>query len=243
MLNSQSPIPLYHQLADIILVKIRSGEYASGNKIPSEHSLAAEYGIGRPTARQATDLLVRKRMLVRKRGAGTFVTEEKKEVDLFSLAGTITSFKKKGISVKTKILQNITLQNIGNETENPFSNKEAFFLSRLSTVNKKPVLLEDIYLHPVLFSGIQNINIEDRSLSRVVKEKYYMRPRDGKQNFRIGQLPEDRADYLDVSKDTPILVVKRILNFEQAEGAVYSELFCRTDRFVFSQTIGGVFDD
>ncbi|MBT4364837.1 MAG: GntR family transcriptional regulator [Desulfobacteraceae bacterium] len=243
MLNSQSPIPLYHQLADIILEKIRSGKYPPGYRIPSEHSLASEYAIGRPTARQATDLLVRRRMLVRKRGAGTFVTEEKKEVDLFSLAGTITSFKKKGISVKTKILQKIALKKVGNDIENPFSNKEAFFLSRLSTVNKKPALLEDIYLHPVLFSGIHNINMEDRSLSRVVKEKYYMRPIDGKQNFRIGHLSENRAGYLDVSKDTSILVVKRILNFEQAEGAIYSELFCRTDRFVFSQTIGGLFDD
>ena len=60
---------------------------------------------------------------------------------------------------------------------------------------------------------------------------------------RIGYLSSDRAGILEISEDTPILAVKRILNFEQAEGAIYSELFCRTDRFVFSQTIGGVFDD
>ncbi|MBW2575327.1 MAG: GntR family transcriptional regulator, partial [Deltaproteobacteria bacterium] len=70
MLNSKSPIPLYRQLADILLIKIRSGEYTSGSRIPSENSLSASYGIGRPTARQATDLLVRKRILVRKRGSG-----------------------------------------------------------------------------------------------------------------------------------------------------------------------------
>ena len=96
MLNADSPIPLYHQLSDIILEKIRDGVYTPGTRIPSEHALAKEYGIGRPTARQATDLLVRKGILIRKRGSGTFVQTKKPEVDLFTLAGTIASFEKGG---------------------------------------------------------------------------------------------------------------------------------------------------
>ncbi|MBW1725882.1 MAG: GntR family transcriptional regulator, partial [Deltaproteobacteria bacterium] len=44
MLNIKSPIPLYNQLADIILAKIRSGEYPAGSRIPSENSLASRYG-------------------------------------------------------------------------------------------------------------------------------------------------------------------------------------------------------
>ncbi len=117
MLNSKSPIPLYHQLSDIILAKIRSGEYPPGSRIPSENRLAAAYGIGRPTARQATDLLVRKRMLVRKRGSGTFVEESRKEVDLFSLAGTISSFHKKGISITTQIIEDIRMETVENDSD------------------------------------------------------------------------------------------------------------------------------
>lgn len=164
-------------------------------------------------------------------------------MDLFSLGGTVTSFQKEGISVETEILQDMILKINSDENENPFSNNKSFFLSRLSTVDGQPVLIEDIYLHPVLFAGIDEMHIKGRSLSRIVEEKYYMRPINGKQTFRIGYLSSHRAGILEISEDTPILAVKRILNFEQAEGAVYSELFCRTDRFVFSQTIGGVFDD
>jgi len=243
MLNSKSPIPLYHQLADIILAKIRSGEYPPGSRIPSENRLAATYGIGRPTARQATDLLVRKRMLVRKRGSGTFVGERQKEVDLFSLAGTISSFHKKGISIKTQIIEDIRLETVGNDSENPFSGKEAYFFSRLSRVEDMPVLIEDIYLQATLFSGIERFNLKDRSLSQIVGEQYYMRPTGGKQNFRVGYLGGGKAQFLDVSSDTPILTVRRFLHFEQEKNAIYSELFCRTDQFVFSQTIGGISDD
>ena len=240
MLNTQSPIPLYHQLADIIIARIRSGEYPPGSRIPSEHSLAASYSIGRPTARQATDLLVRKRILIRRRGSGTFVRKKQKEVDLFSLAGTISSFHKKGISVETHIQESTRLVTVGDDPENPFSNKKAYFLSRLSRVEGRPVLIEDIYLHPTLFSGIDRIDLSGQSLSKIVDEHYYMKPTRGKQNFRIGYLTGNKARDLQVSKDTPILTVKRFLHFTQAKNAIYSELFCRTDQFIFSQTIGGI---
>jgi len=248
MLNPQSPIPLYHQLADLLLAGIRAGEYLPGSRIPSEHRLAAAHGIGRPTARQAIDLLVRKRILVRRRGSGTFVREEQKEVDLFSLAGTISSFHRKGISVTTHILRKTRLEAAvgaatGADPENPFSGRKAYFLSRLSRVEETPVLIEDIYLHPVLFAGIDAIDMAGRSLSQIVDEGYYMRPTSGKQNFRIGYLDGERALSLDVSPATPVLMVKRFLHFPQAENAIYSELYCRTDEFVFSQTIGGISDD
>ena len=56
MLNPNSPIPLYHQLAEILQNRIRSGVYPPGEMIPSEIGLAKQYGIGRPTVRQAMEL-------------------------------------------------------------------------------------------------------------------------------------------------------------------------------------------
>ncbi len=73
MLNPNSPVPLYHQLAEIISDRIRSGEYEPGQAIPSETALARQYHIGRPTVRQAMDVLAHKHLIQRRRGAGTFV--------------------------------------------------------------------------------------------------------------------------------------------------------------------------
>lgn len=237
MLNPLSPIPLYHQLANIIQEKIRSGEYPAGGRIPSENKLAERYGIGRPTARQATDLLVRKRMLMRKRGSGTFVCEPEKEVDLFSLAGTTSAFNKKGISVSTHILKKLRLKRVRYDLGNPFANKKAYFYSRLSRVESVPILIEDMYLHEKLFKGIENIDLSGRSLSQIVYEHFYMKPNSGRQTFRIGYLTGEKASNLEVTTDIPILIVKRYLHFFQAKNAVYSELYCRTDQFVFSQTL------
>lgn len=225
------------------MAKIRSGEYPAGAKIPSENMLATDFGIGRPTARQATDLLVRRGVLVRKRGAGTFVRHEQKEIDLFSLDGTTSSFRKKGVTVTTEVLRPAGLQTVKDDSENPFSGQQAYFLSRLSRVKTTPVLIEDVYLHALLFEGIERIDLSGQSLSRIVNERYYMRPIGGKQNFRIGYVNGEKSNNLKVSHRTPILICRRFLNFEQVENGFYSELYCRTDKFVFSQTIGGIADD
>ncbi|MGA7146242.1 MAG: GntR family transcriptional regulator [Desulfobacterales bacterium] len=237
MLNSRSPIPLYHQLADILLEKIRSGAYSPGDRIPSENELAARFGVGRPTVRQATDMLIRKHFLVRKRGSGTFVCETHKEVDLFSLAGTTSAFNKKGIEVTTRILQKIRLKRIKSDPKNPFSNQKAYFFSRLSRVEKSPVVIEDIYLHQGLFKGIDAVDLSGRSLSQIVDEHYYMKPDSGRQTFQIGYLSGEKKNILEVNSKTPILIVQRYLHFGQADNAIYSALYCRTEQFVFSQEL------
>ena len=68
-LTADSRIPLYHQLADVLRERIRAGQYPAGDRIPSEPELSRTFGIGRPTVRQATDLLVRQRCLERRRGS------------------------------------------------------------------------------------------------------------------------------------------------------------------------------
>lgn len=243
MLNPDSPLPLYHQLAEILTVGIRSGEYAPGDRIPSEHQLAADYGIGRPTVRQAVDVLVGRRLVTRRRGAGTFVRAPQREVDLFSLAGTTAAFEKKGVPVNTHILAPMGLKRLIRDRENPFYGVSALFFSRLTRVERTPVLCEDLYLHPVLFKGIATPDLSKRSLSAVVAEQFYMRPTNGKQTFRIGSPSAKRAGDLGVTPKTPVLIVRRFLHFPQAKNAIYSELFCRTDQFVFSQEIGGLTHD
>jgi GntR family transcriptional regulator len=240
MLNPQSPLPLYHQLADILLARVRSGEYPPGSRIPSEHTLAATYRIGRPTVRQAIDLLIRKRVVMRRRGSGTYVRSDQAEIDLFSLGGTIASFQSKGISVTTHIVEPTQLTLVKTDSENPFAGQQAYFLTRLSRVDALPVLLEDIYLHPALFAGIDAINLEGQSLSQVVDERFYLKPTSGRQTFRIGYLDGAKAQHLAVSSSTPVLVVQRFLHFVPAQNAIFSELYCRTDQFVFAQTVGGL---
>jgi GntR family transcriptional regulator len=238
-LNPQSHIPLYRQLADRLALKIRCGDYPVESKIPSENKLADAYEIGRPTVRQATDFLVRKKLLIRKRGAGTFVCNSH-DVDLFSIGGTLSAFHRKGISIETIVLEGINEITVPDSSENSFRGEKAYFFSRLILADEAPILIEEMYLHPIYFQGIDKINPAGRSISQIADDQFYMKPSGGKQHFKISYLDDKRSSVLDINKKTPILEVKRYLDFPQAKDAVYVEIFCKTDKFVFSQTLEGL---
>jgi GntR family transcriptional regulator len=243
ILNTSVPTPLYHQLANILLQKIRNGEYPPGSKIPSEPELARKYKVGRPTVRQATDILVHRRILTRKRGSGTFVCNKEEEIDLFSLAGTMSAFEKKGITLHRTYLVPISLIHVAEEKDNPFSGGEAYFFSRLSRTDDNPFLIEDMYLDPVLFPGIVEFDFTERSLSGIIEEHYGMRPSHGKQSFSAAYPDPAKSSLLQIPGKKHILFVKRYLHFRERENAIYSELYCKTDTFVFTQKIGGLFYD
>lgn len=72
-LDRNSPVPLYHQLAQSIEHAISTGVLAPGDRLENELSMTSRLGLSRPTARQAIQELVKKGLLVRKRGVGTQV--------------------------------------------------------------------------------------------------------------------------------------------------------------------------
>ncbi len=256
MLNKNSPVPLYHQLAERISADIRAGVYGEGDRIPSEHQLSAQFGIGRPTVRQALDTWGRRGILARRRGSGTYVAPQPEAVDLFSLAGTVASFTGAGLTPVVEILEGPVRRTAPADPDNPFAGAAAISLSRLSRVPDAPardslaeaalpaplipVLVEDIYLHPALFAGLEGADLAGQSLSRLVAERFHLTLSGGEQQFRI-DFPDDRlSGLLALPRTAPILVVNRTLHFPDAPRAIYSVLFCRTDRFVFTQQLGAL---
>src|ERR1700710_2656727 len=104
MLNPASPLPLYQQLAELLAERIEVGAFAPGARLPSEPEMSRTHHIGRPTVRQATELLVQRGLIERRRGSGTYVRTAPRRVDLFSLAGTMVSFRRGGFELKTKLI-------------------------------------------------------------------------------------------------------------------------------------------
>lgn len=238
VLNPHSPLPLYQQLAEELRRAIESGSMAPGEKLPSEPALSRQHRIGRPTVRQATELLVRRGLIERRRGAGTFVRPAPRRVDLFSLGGTLSSFREGGVELATRLLSKPSLRHVAPDASNPFSGRQAYLLTRLGSVEDRPVLLERLYLDPQVFPGFERLPLAGASLSRLVEERYYLKPTHAEQSFRVALPTDDVRDALRLASSTPLLQVSRTLFFPQAPRAIFVELHCRTDELTFSQTIG-----
>ena len=57
-LDKTSAVPLYEQLRKALLEAITSGKLSAGTKLPTEEELCAQFGISRPVARQAYNMLI-----------------------------------------------------------------------------------------------------------------------------------------------------------------------------------------
>ena len=72
-----APQPLYEQVKDHVLRRIRSGEWGPGARVQSEHELVRELKVSRMTANRAIRELVHSGVLSRVAGLGTFVADLK----------------------------------------------------------------------------------------------------------------------------------------------------------------------
>jgi len=232
-LNAQSPVPLYRQLAERIRSDIDAGVYATATKIPSETVFADRLSIGRPTVRQATDLLVRQGRLERRRGSGTYVLPPTQSIDLFSLAGTSAALQSSG--------QPVTLELLSGPVREPIEasdvSSECLRIERRACVDDIPVMHETLRFDATLFAGLEKHNIENQSLSALVKDVFFLEPTSANQTFFVITADKVIAKHLGVKKGTSLLHVHRELHFGEHSSALRADIICRTDHFEFSQTL------
>ena len=75
--------PLYAQIREVLLERVRTGRFAPGQLLPGEFELAAEFGVSQGTVRRALDALAREHIVVRRQGSGTYVSEPRPDEWLF----------------------------------------------------------------------------------------------------------------------------------------------------------------
>lgn len=104
LVDFQSPVPLYYQIANPIIRDIQSGALEPGTRIEDEVSMATRLRVSRPTARNALQQLVERGLVIRRRGTGTRVAPKRihRKMQLTSLNDDL---QRAGRSPKTMVLE------------------------------------------------------------------------------------------------------------------------------------------
>ena len=151
-LRRSSPEPLYRQLAQVLERAIHGGVLKPGDRLDSEGVLGERYGVSRITLRQAVDALVRKGMLVRKQGKGTFVTQPAVRHDLKRLHGLLGSLFSQAEGASARLLRyelRLPPADVA-EMLALTSDTKALSLERLYLIDNKPVALTQAWLVPAV---------------------------------------------------------------------------------------------
>ena len=79
MLNSDSLMPIYLQIAEWLEMEILSGNIQSEEKFYSQYQLADMFNINPATAAKGLNILAEENLLYKKRGLGMFVSSHARE--------------------------------------------------------------------------------------------------------------------------------------------------------------------
>src|SRR5580693_6030467 len=102
MTRNQNGTPAYKRIQSVILKRITAGELKQGDAVESERELAKIHGVSLMTARHALTDLEREGVVVRQRGAGTFVAPPK--IHFNKLMSYTEEMSGRGLDVSSKLL-------------------------------------------------------------------------------------------------------------------------------------------
>jgi GntR family transcriptional regulator len=208
-LDKNSHEPLYRQLAKLLVSQIQSGDYKTGNRLPSERELSEIHKVSRITARQAIDLLFEDGLIFREQGRGTFVAEPRMR-HLQGLTSFTEDMQARGFTPHSRVLIQSVLE-ADEELQDSLripSGQRILHLVRLRMADDRPIALQASYISLALCPGLQTENFEDQSLFVLLRSKYYLYPTWTEVDVQAVPASKEEAQLLEIRPNDPLLVIR-----------------------------------
>lgn len=240
-IGREHPIPLYYRLADIIKRKILDLEFTVGDTIPTEAELQKEYGVSRPTIRQAIELLIKQGFLVRERGNTPYVTQAK----LTHPVGGISSFTEdmlaKGITPSTRLISLCYKKppEVVAKYLKVRDNEEIVFLKRVRFANNEPILISNNYIPKKLVPGLVEKGLSRESLYQTLERDYGIALFETDETIQAVVAEKEEAKLLKIKEESPLLLVHRIVTDKDGVIVEYNSSVFRGDRFKYHKRLRG----
>lgn len=211
LLDENSPIPLYHQLAEELKEKIQSGRLPPHALISSETELCKKYGVSRGTVRQAMFGLIRDGLVYRKPGQGTFVTKLGVVQPVSRFYSFDRDMEEKGFEPSLRVIQKkiICPSRVVKKAMELDEGEKVYEIVRIRFANEEPVLLDISYLLEGLFLELEKEDLVTIPLYELIMRKYRVkisRVREAFEPFLINKVDARR---LNVPVGSLALLVKR----------------------------------
>lgn len=177
-LTRTSGSPLWVQFRDALRLKILTEDIAVNSQLPSEAELGTNFGISRIVVREGLSDLVRSGLIYKIRGKGTFVAARERDEDFVNMVlGHSDDMVRKGLSVKTKVLQQ-ALRAVDDREARLLglqSDSQVTYLERLRSVDGVNRLLVKTIIPADLAPDLHRTRLENKSLYETLRRQYGLR--------------------------------------------------------------------
>lgn len=230
-----SPMPLYHQLKELLAERIARGEWQPGDMLPTEEQLQEQYEISRTTVRQALKELEVEGRISRQRGRGTFVSRPKLSHSAEPHFRLTDALRQQGVRPGWKVLDAEWLPastEIADRLELQ-PGTPVFELRRLRLANDEAIGYHVAYASPAVATAIDTDRLESGgSLGYLQAQKAL----DGSYADRVLEaIPavEEVATRLDVEEGRPMFLIRRQVFDRQGQPIELLRAVYRGDRLQY----------
>jgi GntR family transcriptional regulator len=204
-------LPLYAQVRERLIERIRSGEWKPGQLIANEFEIAAEFGVSQGTARKAIGDLASEGLVVRRQGRGTFVVEHTpahvlfRFFNLFDEAGAAVIPDSRDTKASLAIASSEERKALALDRD-----ARVIRITRIRTRDGAPLMRETIALPEALFPGLADQPEMPNTLYDLFQKAYGVLVTRTDDRLSAVAADAETAAVLGIAPGTPLLRIDRI---------------------------------
>jgi GntR family transcriptional regulator len=208
-------VPLYTQVRDRLLERIKTGALRPGEELDSEFELAAELGVSQGTVRKALEVLRAENLLIRRQGRGTFVAEQTpasvlfRYFNIFDDKGQQVLPDSKDVRVAAGIASIEAQCSLGVEPGTEIIQIKRTRTWKRSTNKTTPFIKETIVLPRALFPGLEKLDPIPNTLYDLFQSRYSITVTHIDERITPVAAPPRVADQLKLHRGTLLLLIDR----------------------------------
>jgi GntR family transcriptional regulator len=228
------PFPKYLQIRDVILRWLSTQKI--GERLPTEMTLAAQFGVSRETIRKSLRRLEQGGIIRRRQRAGTFLLKQPAMSSDQRLTGPIEEFEELGTATTAKLVKQGPIAapaDVANALA-VADGAQVYEFKRIRFLRGKPLLVLDAYFPLKIGEKIALRDLDGELIVPAVREILKSPLREEYQEIDALVATGSLAKQLGVAAGAPVLSVKRL--FVDAMGApavLFRENF-RSDRYFYT---------
>ncbi|HEY3706687.1 MAG TPA: GntR family transcriptional regulator [Terracidiphilus sp.] len=223
-------LPAYKQIQGAIVKRLELGLLKPGDLVDSERELARTNGVSLMTARHALTALEREGLVVRRRGAGTFVAPPK--IHFNKLMSYTEQMSGRGLAVSSKVLSFSIVH-----TEHEIAARLALpatgplvKLERLRLSGDEPCAIETCYLSADDCAGITQARLDRLSLFSVLEHDYGIQIAHADEEVDATTADAHTARLLDIPLGGAVLRIRQKIYSTTGKPGLYVLGLYRSDR-------------
>ena len=227
----------YEEIARDIYNDIASGKYEPGSQLALEKEMCAQYGVSRITIKRAVDELVKKGLVIKRRGSGTFVKGVLEEdVEDVGMSGQFCGFtnSNKNHSIKSQIIRFEIIHPTKEIAEKLKISEEDFVydIVRIRYLDDKPANVEYTQMPIEVIPGVK-MDVLENSIYNHIENVLKLQIQSAHRTVSADMPTEEEKQWLQIEGVMPVLQVAQVAFLSDGRPFEYSKTRHRADTNVF----------